>query len=60
MSQKYTRKEWNKLAVTGLAGMFVPSIFTSCAASSVIPASLKDTAAAADAKALGIVLGVQT
>lgn len=60
MPQKFTRREWNALTLTGLAGIFIPSVFASCKTSSFIPASLKGTAAATDAKNLGIVLGVQT
>ena len=60
MSQKLTRREWNTLVLTGLSGVFISSIFASCKTSSVIPASLKGTGAARDAKDLGLILGVQT
>ncbi|MEJ7691727.1 TIM barrel protein [Daejeonella sp.] len=60
MPQKFNRREWNSLILTGLAGSFIPSVFTSCSTTSVVPAALKGSQAASDAKELGIVLGVQT
>ncbi|MEJ7779759.1 MAG: sugar phosphate isomerase/epimerase [Daejeonella sp.] len=60
MSQKLNRRDWNALVLTGLAGVFIPSVFASCKASSGIPVAFKGTPAARDAKDLGIMLGVQT
>lgn len=60
MSTKLNRREWSSLALTGLAGLLIPSAFSSCNTTSSIPASLKGTAAAADAKNFGVVLGAQT
>ena len=60
MPQKFNRREWNSLVLTGLAGVFVPSIFSSCSSASVVPKALLGSDAAKDAKDLGIVLGVQT
>ena len=60
MPQKYNRRKWNSLVLTGLAGSFIPSVFASCSTTSVVPAALKGSPAASDAKDLGIVLGIQT
>ncbi|MDF3076801.1 MAG: Xylose isomerase domain protein barrel [Sphingobacteriaceae bacterium] len=61
MSEKLTRREWNALALVGLGGLLVPSVFASCKTSSgVIPTRLIGTAAAKQAADLGVMLGTQT
>lgn len=60
MSTDLTRRDWTRLALTGAAGLFVPSLLEACASSSWVPSNLKGTAAATAAKDLGVILGAQT
>lgn len=60
MPRQLTRREWNAIAVTGITGLFIPTVLTSCGAARFIPSALKETGAAIEAEKLGIVLGLQT
>lgn len=61
MANKLTRREWNSLALIGIGGLLIPSVFASCKTSGAgIPARLMGTAAAKQANELGVMLGAQT
>lgn len=56
MSDKLTRREWGSMAFAGFAGM----LLLACKTNSNIPLSIRGTTAEAQAKELGVVLGVQS
>ena len=54
------RREFNRVFAAGLASLAIPSVLSSCGTAAAIPAQLRGSAAAKDARQLGIVLGAQT
>ncbi|MES2276728.1 MAG: sugar phosphate isomerase/epimerase [Bacteroidota bacterium] len=61
MADRYTRREWTGMALTGLGALMLPSVLSSCKSMAVaVPPILKGTAAAKQAADIGIVLGAQT
>jgi sugar phosphate isomerase/epimerase len=61
MKNKYNRREWGGLMLTGLGALMLPGVLSSCKSMAVaVPPVLKGTAAAKQANAVGVVLGAQT
>lgn len=61
MKDKFTRREWAGMALTGLGAVMLPSVLSSCKSMAVaVPPVLKGTTAAKEAAAIGVVLGAQT
>jgi sugar phosphate isomerase/epimerase len=61
MKDKYTRREWAGMALTGLGAIMLPAVLSSCKSMTVaVPPVLKGTAAAKQAAGIGVVLGAQT
>jgi sugar phosphate isomerase/epimerase len=61
MKNKYNRREWGGLMLTGLGAIMLPGVLSSCKTMGVaVPPILKGTAAAKQASNIGVVLGAQT